>query len=134
MASDELAESNRRIQELAAALAAERERASAAEASLQAGALRAPPEPGPPQARAAGDPAGDGEWAGRVVDARMFMNSHPVLSGRAAFLRLPSVVTWFGAGAHSSLLSRAARHGRRGGVRQGGGAVGASKGTSDVDE
>jgi hypothetical protein len=41
-----------------------------------------------------------------AVDARMFMSTHPILS-IAAFMRLPSVVTWFGAATQSLLLIRA---------------------------
>jgi len=52
-------------------------------------------------------------WAKGVVDARMFMCPHPVLTERAAFHRLPSVVTWFGVATHLSLLARAARPSRR---------------------
>ncbi len=96
---DELAESKRQIEELAHALAEERARAAraaAAEAALQSG------DDGASQT----DPAGDSNW--RLVDARMFMSTHPILSERAAFRRLPSVVTWFGAASQSSLLTKAA--------------------------
>ena len=95
---DELAESKRQIEELAHALAEERARAAraaAAEAALQSG------DDGASQT----DPAGDSNW--RLVDARMFMSTHPILSERAAFRRLPSVVTWFGAATQSLLLIRA---------------------------
>jgi hypothetical protein len=98
-AGDELAESKRQIEELAHALDEERARAAraaAAEAALQSG------DDGASQT----DPAGDSNW--RVVDARMFMSTHPILSERAAFRRLPSVVTWFGAASQFSLLTRAA--------------------------
>jgi len=99
-ASDELAESKRKIEELAQALEAERERAGAAEAALRNDANSDMPVPG----------AGNSEkWAGRVVDARMFMSLHPVLTERAAFMRLPSVITWFRAANQLSLLDRAVR-------------------------
>jgi len=49
------------------------------------------------------DPSG---MQSSAVDARMFMSTHPILS-IAAFMRLPSVVTWFGAATQSLLLIRA---------------------------
>lgn len=106
---DELADSKRQIEELAHALAAERARAAAAEVALLG-------HEGSSQT----DLAVDRNW--RLVDARMFMSTHPILSERATFRRLPSVVTWFGAA--SSLLTRAARcenmacHGNSEGDRQ----------------
>lgn len=42
-----------------------------------------------------------------AFNARMFMSTHPILSIRAAFMRLPSLVTWFGAAPPSLLLTRA---------------------------
>ena len=44
-----------------------------------------------------------------AFDARMFMSTHPILSDRAAFMRLRSVVTWFGAATQTLLLTRAGR-------------------------
>ena len=100
--SDELAESKRRIEELAAALDAERERAASAEAALRGGDAN-----GGDQAAALHHPAGaaagantdEAPWAGRVVDARMFMSLHSpprvaLLGKTLDFSRLPSVVTW----------------------------------------
>ena len=42
-----------------------------------------------------------------AFNARMFMSTRPILSDRAAFMRLRSVVTWFGAATQSLLLTRA---------------------------
>jgi WD40 repeat protein len=103
-AGDELAASQTRIAELTRALEAERERVAAAEAAIDArrdGAERAGQE-------------GDKMWAGRIVDARMFMSPHPALTDRARFMRLPSVVSWFQGHQHT-ILHRAA--GQPGGAR-----------------
>jgi len=102
---DELADSNRRIEELARALQAEKERAAAAEAAIlhKDVVLHA-------------SSANEKTWSAGVVDARMFMRKEPVLTERAAFQRLPSVVTWFSADKQHSLFGMAVRHDRRTGA------------------
>ena len=111
---EELAESNRKIEELARALQLEQERAAAAEAAIAGRASAAPGRHADKDEKAAS--AGDGMWSGRVVDARMFMSPHPALTERARFQRLPSVVTWFSEGVGRTILHRAAGAGQRVGV------------------
>lgn len=119
---DELAESNRKIEELARALQAEREKVAAAEASIHKDA-----EDVVPAGR-------DNRWTGRVVDARMFMRPEPVLTERASFQRLPSVVTWFTAANQLSLLGKAVGHGKRNRVGVGVGMLGQDVGAPTAGE
>jgi WD40 repeat protein len=122
LVSDELTESNRRIEELAAALQAERERAAAAEAALRDQSPGAHPQPNTLAHKrpSPGEATEQSEisrraverdemvWNGRIFDARMFISYHPVLTEHAAFQKLPSVVTWFRAASQHGLLDQAA--------------------------